>query len=341
LWRDPRARRDATRVLRDLEPEMLIGQPTLTLKGKDAIFAHLNNYLDFSNLMLDQTLRGLLKGLGPEDLIDFVQLPDHLRQDPYLAEIYGLFCWYPPYIAEYALGWWDGDAASLFRLPPKQSALRLVPALGGRDQVLALAREAQQKNEYALELAGYLWRIDPTDAELRRLKADLLRAADQHTTSMIARPLSLAASLALEDKVKVPRLVPPTVEQIKSFEPGEFINCHRIRIDPVKAKDTDAMIRFEFTDADNKAVALHVRRGVVEYIENPDRYYRKPDFTLALTREVWAKLYLNQATVEQLADARAMKVTGDAAACNGVLDLFDKFDPAKNTLIPTGETLPH
>lgn len=29
LWRDPRAWRDATRVLRDLQPEMLIGQPTL------------------------------------------------------------------------------------------------------------------------------------------------------------------------------------------------------------------------------------------------------------------------------------------------------------------------
>jgi linear primary-alkylsulfatase len=62
LWRDPRAWRDATRLLRDLKPEILIGQPTLTLKGKDEIFTHLNNYLDFSNLILDQTLRGLLKG---------------------------------------------------------------------------------------------------------------------------------------------------------------------------------------------------------------------------------------------------------------------------------------
>jgi alkyl sulfatase BDS1-like metallo-beta-lactamase superfamily hydrolase len=328
LWRDPRAWRDATRVLRDLQPEMLIGQPTLTLKGKDVIFAHLNNYIDFSNLMLDQTLRGIIKGLGPEDLIDFVQLPEHLQRDPYLAEIYGLFCWYPPYIAQFALGWWDGDAATLFRLPRKEIALRLVPALGGRDKVLALARDARQNKEYAwaLELVGYLWRLDPNDAELRRLKADLLRTAAQHTTSMIARPLSLTATLALEGKAKVPRLVPPTIEQIKSFEPGEFVNRHRIRIDPVKAKDTDAMIRFEFTDAGNKAVALHVRRGVVEYTDNADRYYRKPDFTLVLTRETWTKLHLNQATVAQLAASSELKVIGDVAACDRVLDLFDKFD---------------
>ena len=127
LWRDPREWRTATQMLRDLQPEILIGQPTPALKGKDQIFQHLNNYIDFSNLMLDQTLRGMLKGLGPEDLIDFVQLPEHLQKDPYLAEIYGLFCWYPPYIAQFALGWWDGDAATLFRLPRREIALRLVP----------------------------------------------------------------------------------------------------------------------------------------------------------------------------------------------------------------------
>jgi alkyl sulfatase BDS1-like metallo-beta-lactamase superfamily hydrolase len=336
LWRDPRAWRDATRVLRDLQPEILIGQPTVTLKGKDKIFAHLNNYLDFSNLILDQTLRGLLKGLGPDDLIDFVQLPPHLQQDPYLAEIYGLFSWYPPYIAQYALGWWDGDAASLFKLPPKETALRLVPALGGRDKVLALANEAKQKQEYAwaLELVGYLWRVDPNDAAVRQLKPDLLRTCGQRTTSMIARTFSLSAALALEGKATVPRLVPPTIEQFKSFGPGEFVDRYRIRIDPMKAENTDTMIRFEFTDANNKAVALHVRRGAVEYVEKPDQYYRKPDFTLSLTREVWAKLYLNQATVAQLAGNGELKITGDAAACDRVLNLFDKFEQAKNTLVP-------
>jgi alkyl sulfatase BDS1-like metallo-beta-lactamase superfamily hydrolase len=191
-----------------------------------------------------------------------------------------------------------------------------------------------------LELVGYLWRVGPNDTEVRQLKADLLRSAAQRTTSMIARTFSLSAALALEGKATVPRLVPPTIEQFKSFGPGEFVDRYRIRIDPIKAKDTDTMIRFEFTDANNKAVALHVRRGAVEYVENPDQYYRKPDFTLSLTREVWAKLYLNQATVAQLADSGELKITGDAAACDRVLDLFDKFESARNTLVPLSSTHP-
>jgi alkyl sulfatase BDS1-like metallo-beta-lactamase superfamily hydrolase len=281
-------------------------------------------------------LRGLLKGLGPDDLIDFVQFPPHLDADPYLSEMYGLFSWYPPYIAQYALGWWDGAAASLFKLPPAQSTLRLVPALGGRDRVLALARQACDNGEiaWALELVGYLWRVDREDAELRALKADLLRGAALRTTSMIARTFALTEALALEGRATVPRLVAPRIEQITSAEPGEFVNRHRIRIDPIKAQDTDAMIRFEFTDANDAAVALHVRRGVVEYVDDPDAYYRQADFTLRLTRAVWAQLYLSQATVSDLTDSGAIYVNGDAAACDVVLDLFDAYDPAHNTLVP-------
>jgi alkyl sulfatase BDS1-like metallo-beta-lactamase superfamily hydrolase len=128
--------------------------------------------------------------------------------------------------------------------------------------------------------------------------------------------------------------VAPTVEQTKASEPGTFVNYHRVRIDPIKAQNTDAMIRFEFTDASNTPVALHVRRGVVEYIEDPDRYFRKPDFTIALTRETWAKLYLSEATVQQLVANGEAKVTGHTVACDRVLDLLGKLDPVKNTLVP-------
>ena len=59
-----------------------------------------------------------------------------------------------------------------------------------------------------------------------------------------------------------------------------------------------------------------------------DIYYRQADFTLALTREVWAKLYLNQSTVAQLAGAGDLKITGDAGACDRVFELFDTFNAA-------------
>ena len=43
-----------------------------------------------------------------------------------------------------------------------------------------------------------------------------------------------------------------------------FVDFFRVRIDPKKAQDTDQVVQFVFTDKENKAVGLHVRRGVVE-----------------------------------------------------------------------------
>ena len=51
----------------------------------------------------------------------------------------------------------------------------------------------------------------------------------------------------------------------------------------------------------------------------------------------WAQLYLNQSDIGSAAATGSAKITkgelGDVAA---VLDLFDKFEPAKNVTIPTG-----
>jgi hypothetical protein len=41
-------------------------------------------------------------------------------------------------------------------------------------------------------------------------------------------------------------------------------------------------------------VGLHVRRGIAEYLTDPDDHYQKADFVLQLDGETWAKLYLSE-----------------------------------------------
>jgi hypothetical protein len=58
------------------------GLPTL---GADTIAEALNESMDGITFVVDQTLRGMLKGLGLDELRRFAQLPDHLREFPQLA----------------------------------------------------------------------------------------------------------------------------------------------------------------------------------------------------------------------------------------------------------------
>ena len=73
---------------------------------------------------------------------------------------------------------------------------------------------------------------------------------------------------------------------------------------------------------------------MAECIPEPDRYQYKPDLTLAMTGETWAKLYLSLATPEDLIQSGEVKVTGDAAEAARLINLFDRYRPEKAVVIP-------
>ncbi|MEJ2199162.1 MAG: alkyl sulfatase C-terminal domain-containing protein, partial [Desulfuromonadales bacterium] len=114
-----------------------------------------------------------------------------------------------------------------------------------------------------------------------------------------------------------------------------FVNFFRVRIDPRKSENTDKMVEFIFTDKGDHGVALHVRRGVAEYVPMPAEYYRKPDYVIQLDSETWAALYLSATDLgKTVAAGKAKVVKGEQAKVEALLDLFDKFVPGRNYMVP-------
>lgn len=127
--------------------------------------------------------------------------------------------------------------------------------------------------------------------------------------------------LALEGKVTIPLLVPPTPEIIAG-SPDTFVDFFRVRIDQKKAQDTDQVVQFVFTDKENKAVGLHVRRGVVEYVPVPADYYKQPDYVLELDSEMWAAMYLSSVDLEKAAADGKVKLTKGAQRRSPACSIF-------------------
>jgi len=323
-FRDPRVWSEALRDLLSLRPQYLINQHGRSIAGSEEIEKTLRNYQDFNSLVLDQTLRGILQGKGPDDLRSFVKLPRHLAEDPWLFEAYGKLDWHAPYIMSHAMGWWDGDAASLVRLTPDERAARLLPLLGGRDGVLATVREAGRRGElaWALELLDFAWRLAPDDPELRQLKAELLRRCAYQSTASIVRGFMLSQALALEGKIRLPRVVPPSPQQVCA-EPARFVEYWRVRIDPIRSQDAEAVLRFDFTDGDRLSVALHLRRGVVEYVERPAEHHRPADLVLSLSARAFTALYLGESSLDALLDDGRVRLSGSRDDASTFLSYFD------------------
>jgi alkyl sulfatase BDS1-like metallo-beta-lactamase superfamily hydrolase len=333
IFRDPREWIEGLKHNRDLQPEVLIPLGARPLVGKELIQKTLEGYLDGASYVLDQSLRGILGGKGPNELRHLVTFPDYLNETPNNLQSYGEISSYSPAIHYQGVGWYDNDAANLKPVAPWDEADRIVPLMGGRDAVLAAAAEAMEKKEYAwaAQLVNYLYRLDPEDSEVRQVKADALRQMAYVSTGANDRAHLMSQALALEGKVTIPRVIPPAPDVIAAA-PTTYLDYFRVRIDPEKSGDTDKVLRFDF--ADGSSAGLHVRRAVAEYVASPDDHYREPDMTLAMSGETWAKIYLSQAAPADLIASGEIEVTGDAAEAARVIDLFDRYVQEEAVLVP-------
>lgn len=108
--------------------------------GAKKIRQTIEQYLDGASFVLDQSRHGFLGRLGSDDLRHFVKFPKYL------------------------------DAAELKPLARVDNARRLVALVGCRAKVLAAARAALKKKEYAwsAKLANQVYLIDNPDEDARR-----------------------------------------------------------------------------------------------------------------------------------------------------------------------------
>ncbi len=334
LFRDARKWAELVKLVRDLEPEVLIGYAHRPIKGKDKIRNTLNAYLDGIAFTLDQTLRHILAGYGPDDLRHMIKMPKYLAKDPHNFESYGELSFQTPAIYYHTIGWYNGDAATIFRPSPQEEAERIVKLIGGRDKVLQEAQAAYDKKEFAwsAQLVNYLYKLDQQDKEVRLFKAKVLRQLAYLSTGANARSHLLTQVLALEDKIVVPRIIPPQPQAIATT-PEVTVDYFRVRLDPKKSGDTNKVILFNF-EGDHKTVGLHIRRAVAEFLDEPDEHYKSADVIISLSGEAWSKLFLSQATVQELVKSKEIKMLkGSTEEADQLINLFDKYRPGKALLV--------
>ena len=335
VYRDPLIWRDGLKVIRDLQPEILANTHTRTITGKKEVMKRLTGYMDQLTLVYDQTLRGILGGLTPDELRHAIYIPKHMEEIPENAQTYGEIVHFPEAIYQYVIGSFDWDVTKLFAISPKDEAERMVELMGGKQKVIKEAKNTLDNKEYAwgAQLIQYVYLLEPTNKEIRDIKAELLRQMAYRTTGSISRAFLLTEALTLEGKTSYPKLVPPSAEVINE-SPETFINYFRVRIDPKKSENSDKVIEFVFTDKGNTSVALHVRRGIAEYVPVPADYYKEADFVIKLDSKTWTALYLSSIDLKEAINTNKVSVFGNQTEVIELFDMFDKFQPTKNYKIP-------
>jgi alkyl sulfatase BDS1-like metallo-beta-lactamase superfamily hydrolase len=278
------------------------------IKGKQAVREALERARDQMQLINDQTLRMIARGMDARQSAENVYMPIHLRKG---REMYGQLESHVKQVYNGRVGWMGNDVYDINPLAVKEEAMRMVSLMGGPHKVSQAASEAVEKGgfenwSWALKLTSLLMQLDPNDADVRKIRADAARALGQHTASANARGFYITEALAMENKLKlgdqpvtldVSRLLlgTPDVEKLMEASLDDSFQYLRYLVDPRKAENTRLIFTVAIKDSPGMQ-QIELRNGVIIVTDTDQKSAAHID----VSRRAWSEFIAGQRSFASL-----------------------------------------
>lgn len=190
----------ALEIIMSFDAEIMAQGHTRPILGKEKVRTALKNYHDAIEFVFNKTIEGMNKGMTPDELVEYVQLPDEMKNNPDLVQYYGRVEWAVRNIYNGYMGWFDGNPTSLRPLSPKAEAERFAKMAGGIEVLAKNARQALKDKDYqwAAELTDRLLALAPDNKSYKIIKATALRGLADHLETALGRNYYLTVAGELE-----------------------------------------------------------------------------------------------------------------------------------------------
>jgi alkyl sulfatase BDS1-like metallo-beta-lactamase superfamily hydrolase len=319
--RDVNTWKESIDKIRYMEPDYLVPSHTRPLEGREYIDQVLTDYRDAIQYVHDQTVRHMNKGMTPDEIVDQVKLPEHLKASPYLAEFYGKVEWTVRSIFNGYLGWFSGDPAGLHPYNGEEKAERMAALCGGASQLEEAMVNAFEDGDYqwALELAGHVGHLDERNRTAAAVKVNSLLELGIRESNPNARHYYLTAARELQG-LKNEGLVTPGQDMVHSIPMSSIFDGMATFLDADKARDVERSMVFEFTDTGERYSVI-VRKGVAEVKKGA---VEDADHRLTTTSGIWKEIAAETRKPLPAFLSGKVKVDGGKIAFLNFMDLFDR-----------------
>lgn len=212
--------------------EVHYGMHTWPVWGNLQVRDFLESQRDAYKYIHDQSLRLANHGYRPVEIAERITFPETLAKAWWNHGYHGTLNHDAKAVFAKELGWYDGNPASLYPHPPRVSAPKYVPAMGGSDRILALAQTAFDEDDYrwVVQLLDHLVTAQPENAAAKNLQAGAYEQLGYQAEGPQWRNNFLTAALELRKGVQVSDVATVTLETILGMPLDLFFNFIAVRL---------------------------------------------------------------------------------------------------------------
>ena len=292
--------------------------------GREAAVEFLEKQRDMYKYIHDQTLRLANHGYTAEEIAEQLRLPDSLGLEFSNRDYYGTVHHNARAVYVKYLGYFDGNPAHLFPLPPVEAGKRYVDFMGGADAVVEKARAEFTKGDYrwVVEVLDHVVMTDPEHIAARALQADALEQLGYQPESAPWRNFYLSGALELRQGLPKGSNFRASEGIARGMPLENLFQAMAVRLNGPRADGVVLKINLQFDDVDTPYL-LSVDNGVLFAFR--DKLSDTPTATLRVSSLDFKRLMLGIADAGELMGDERLTIEGDVGALAELAGLFDTF----------------
>lgn len=294
--------------------------------GAENISITLTNARDALQYVHDQTVRSMNRGLTPGEIIEVIELPAHLAEDPNLQEYFGEMDRDVFQIFQQYMGWFTGKSRDIFPSTPREEAEKMAYLAGGVDELAEKAKASLDEGDmkWAMIFSDYVLLLDPENGEAREVKNSAMLYLAEETKNAQVRNYLLSEYLEETGQIRIPLELGFSLmdENIIVYMPMETIfRIMAVSLNATKALDEEYAVGLDLSDDSESAeYAIYVRKGIVEVQEG---VAEDPKFTIVTDSMTMKKMVLGKLDPDEALLSRDVVISGaDPEEFFGFMDLF-------------------
>ncbi|QFT55289.1 alkyl/aryl-sulfatase [Microbulbifer sp. THAF38] len=300
--------------------------------GQENVINHLKKQRDLYKYLNDQTLRLANHGYNMVQTAELMKLPPELSQYWANRGYYGSVNHDTRAVWNYYLGFFDGNPARLYPMPPTAVGKKYVQYMGGAANVIKQAKRDYEAGEYrwVAEVLDKLVSAEPNNRAARDLLANALEQMGYQQENGTWRNFFLSGAKELRHGIeRFPVPLTASADTIRSMPTVLIFDYLGIRLNGPKATGKQIAINITLPDV-KEEYSLVLENAVLNY----GAPVEKPQSTVTINRSDLNDIILGTSTIQKKKDSNALKIDGDRDQLRVLLSLMDKFDFWWNLVTP-------